>query len=964
MTAASASPSRYLVGIDLGTSNCALAFADTEAALRVEDFPIPQLRALGEMGNSPTLPSCLYLPAVGEFPEGTLALPWNTAAADITGWFARHHGARVNGRLVASAKSWLCHPGVDRTSAILPWGAPRDVAKVSPVEASARFLEHLAKAWDTARPEAPLGKQEVVLTVPASFDAVARALTAEAAQRAGLGGCTLVEEPQAAFQAFISEASQRGQLDAVLEGVCLVLVIDIGGGTTDFTLIRVTHSDHGPSFRRVAVGDHLMLGGDNMDAALAHFAEEQMKSGGRRLAASQWAQLVQACREAKEKLLDPNGPAEIRLALASQGSALLGGTLAATIQRSDLVRLLKDGFFPDCGLGELAARSTRTALQELGLPYAQDPAIPRQLASFLNAHRAAGHQAVSGEATSSSTEPGTPGSLPRPDAVLFNGGVFRSAALAERLLDIISAWWPGQPRIPVLPHDSLDLAVARGAAYHALARRGLTRRITGGSSHAIYVALQDSSAKPGPETNPEAARRPTALCVIPRGFEEGGTVDLSAREFRLTLGRPVQFPLFTSTADRSEAAGDLVTVEDELTPLPPLHALLQGRSQARGIVPVHLRATLTEIGTLELWCVANDSDERWRLEFELRGHGGNPTNSTLAVESMPARFDEARQAIARVFVARPKAGKPRNPAEESPAAAVRLAKQLTSDLERHLGPRDGWRLPALREMWGSLWAGAARRRRSADHERSFFQLAGFTLRPGFGYPLDDWRCEQAAAVFTEGIQFVQEPQVWNAWWVHWRRLAPGLSPDRHREMWSHLRPHLAYRIDPHHPRHAGRPKGAQPEGLPEMVRFAASLDHLHAQDKAELGGWITAQLCLPAGINGPWTWALGRLGARLPPSRSQHHAVPPEVATQWLDTLAEAHARGADGALFAITQVARKTGDRVLDLDETAALRALDCLRRANAPDTWQRLVTEVTSLDLADEARALGDTLPVGLSL
>lgn len=949
---------RFLVGIDLGTSNCALSFADLSAGAdaRVEDFPIPQLRALGEIAALPTLPSCLYLPAPGEFPAGALSLPWDGSAAHAIGTFARNHGARVHGRLVASAKSWLCHPGVDRSSPILPWGAPKEVARISPVEASTQYLAHLARAWDAAHPDHLLATQEIVLTVPASFDAVARSLTAEAARRAGLGECTLVEEPQAAFQSFISEASRRGQLDDALRGVRLVLVIDVGGGTTDFTLIRVDRVDDGPAFRRIAVGEHLMLGGDNMDGALARFAEEQMKAGGRRLAGSQWAQLLQACREAKEQLLTDPGPEEIRIAIASQGSALLGGTLTSRLTRTDAARILIDGFIPDCAPGESASRSSRTALQELGLPYAQDPAIPRQLVSFLRAHRAAGWDALGIQTPAH--EPGIAGEpLPRPDAVLFNGGVFKSARLAERLLSILSSWWPDQPPVPALPHDSLDLAVARGAASHALARHGLTRRITGGSSHALYVGLE---SKAGSDSS--AQNRQTALCLIPRGFEEGATVDLSAREFRLALGRPVQFPLFTSTADRFESAGEIVSVSDDLQPLPPLHALLQDRNHSTGLVPVHLRATLTGIGTLELWCVANESGERWRLEFELRGHAAG--SSIPPVESMPARFGDARSAINEAFAARPKPGKSRNAAEDAPATTARGAKQLVAELEKCLGPREAWRLPVLRELWGSLWAGAARRRRSADHERAFFQLAGFALRPGFGYPLDEWRCEQAASIFAEGVQFVQEPQIWNAYWVHWRRLAPGLTADRHREIWTHLRPHLAYRIDPDHPRHAGRPKGVQPEGLHEMVRLAASLDHLCAEDKGQLGAWIGAQLRLPTGINGPWTWALGRLGARLPPARSQHQAVAPEVAESWLEWIGDAHARGADGALFAITQVARKTGDRSRDLDDAPRSRALEILKHANAPEPWLRLVTEVTHLNLADEARALGDTLPVGLVL
>lgn len=972
---------RFLVGIDLGTSNCALAFVDTEAGpgAPVTDFPVPQLQALGEISPRSTLPSALYLPHPDEFPAETLRLPWDTTPdmSQVIGHFARSHGARVPGRLVTSAKSWLCHPGVDRSAPILPWGAAPDVPRVSPVDASARYLLHLARAWDQAHPGHPLAEQDLVLTVPASFDVVARNLTVEAAHRAGLRRCTLVEEPQAAFEDFVHTATRNGSLEAALAGIRLVLVVDVGGGTTDFTLVQV----EGPVLRRIAVGEHLMLGGDNMDAALARCAEERMSAGGRRLGASSWTQLLQASRDAKERLLGEDAPAEVRLSIAGQGSALMGGTLKATLTRADVERLVLEGFFPACGPEPALVRAPRTALQELGLPYAKDPAIPRQLAAFLHAHRGAGHLALAALAALDPTPssnavhpPPVPGSLPRPDAVLLNGGVFKADPLARRLLGILSSWWPDQPPIPTLPHGSLDLAVARGAACHGLARRGLARRIAGGSSHAIYVGLGSDSAGPG-----------SALCVIPRGWEEGRTAELNQRVFRLTLGRPVQFPLFTSTSDRVESPGDLVAVDEELTPLPPLHALLRSEKQAdpsarESEIPVHLRATLTEIGTLELACVAQDSAGHWRLEFELRGSGSGsgsasglnavPGNNAPVVEAMPRRFDDARQAVEHVFTPRSKSARstpgsgPTPPAQASLDALAKAARQLPSQLETHLGPRDEWRLPVLRELWGALHAGAARRRRSPDHERAYFQLAGFSLRPGFGYPLDAWRCEQIAPLFAEGVQSVKDATVWDAFWVHWRRIAGGLEPARHREIWEHLRPHLAFRIDPGHPKHSGKPKGTQPEGLHEMVRLAASLEHLAPADKAVLGGWVLAQLELPTGLSGPWAWALGRLGARVPLAGNQHQTLDPEIATRWLERLRHAHARGADGALFALVQIARLTGDRSRDLDDDARTLTLATLEAGRAPASWIRLVREVADLERADEARVLGDSLPVGLKL
>lgn len=938
------SDARFLVGIDLGTANCAVASVDLARSGEpvVEDCRIPQLVRLGETDARLTLPSCLYLPDAQEFPPGALALPWDPAPSEVVGEWARWHGARVPGRLVVSAKSWLCHSAVDRGGRILPWGAGAGVLRVSPVEASSRFLKHLARAWDTAHPDAPLASQELVITVPASFDAVARALTVEAARSAGLTGFTLVEEPQAAFEAFVW--SHRDQVGRLLEGVRLILVVDVGGGTTDFTLVEVGSSETGPTFRRIAVGDHLMLGGDNMDMALARHAEEQVVSSGRRLNAGQWSQWVQACREAKETLLGERAPEECRVAVAGSGSALMGASLSARLTREEVVKTVLDGFLAPCGTDEKPRRTARLALQEVGLPYAQDPSIPRHLAGFLAAHRAAGWAALTGSLEGSD---GGGSGMPRPDAILLNGGVFRSARLAGRLLEVVSGWWPEAPPIRNLASDSVDLAVARGAACHGLARRGLARRVTGGASHAVYVGLDAGGG---------GAR--SALSVIPRGMEEGTTTELGGRTFRLMLGRPVQFPLFTSTSDRIEAAGAVVAVDEDWTPLSPLHAVLRSAGGKAGTATVHLRATLTEIGTLELWCVSNDSDERWRLEFELRGQTSTAAEAPGEVEAMPARWGDARQAVEGVF---PPRG--RTPGGDG-ATASKAAKQLLVGLERPLGPRSEWRLPVLRELWGMAWAGATRRRRSAEHERVFFQLCGYALRPGFGYPVDDWRCEQMAGLFSEAVHFGKERPVWTEFWVAWRRIAGGLSAERQGEIWGFLRPHLAWALTPNYPKHLGRPKGVQPEGLHEMVRLGASLEHVEPAVKGELGNWIGAQLNDPAGGGGPWAWALGRMGARVPLYGSPHQALPAAAAETWLAWLSQAQVRGVDGAAFAMAQIARRTGDRALDVSDAGREQVLEVLQTAGGPASWAKMVREVTVLERSDEARALGDTLPVGLAL
>ena len=925
----------YIVGIDLGTTNCAVAFANPGqgADAPLVDFAVPQLRRAGEVTALPLLPSCLYVAGDHELPAGSMRLPWGESPRLIVGAFARWQGARVPGRLVASAKSWLSHAGVDRSAAILPWGARAEVEKISPVEASARLLAHMAAAWNHAHPETPLAKQEVVITVPASFDEVARGLTVNAARQAGLEKFTLVEEPQAAFYDFT--ARHRHDLGAALRDVRLVLVVDVGGGTTDFTLIQTGAASDGPVLRRIAVGEHLMLGGDNMDAALARHAEERILAGGRKFSATQWTQLLQTCRDAKESLLGENAPEQHGIAVAAEGSRLLAGTLSTTLLRGEVEQWLINGFFPACTPEETPRRAARTALQELGLPYVQDPAITRHLAAFLRQHALAGWAAL-GESASENRS----SLLPRPDAILLNGGVFNSPKIASRLLEVVSSWWPESPRLQVLQHDSLDVAVARGAVRHGMVRRGLGRRIGGGSAHAFYVGL---AAEKGSATN-------RAVCLVPRGHEEGQPVELTNLAFELTLGRPVQFPLFSTTLDRIDRPGEVVEVAEEFRALPPIHTLLKSADARPVVVPIHLRAVLTELGTLELWCVSKAGNERWRLEFELRGT--TASTETTVTEAMPARFAEAREAVERVFGHKPL------------AIEAKEAKQLRRTLEKILGPREEWRLPLLRELWSALYAGARNRRRSADHERIFFQLAGYCLRPGFGYPLDEWRCEQTFRLFGEGVTFHDEPQVWSEFWIQWRRIAGGLSEARQKELWNYLKPYLARRVPPTPPKGAVKTKGVQPEGLDEMVRTAASLEHLEPLEKIELGNWITERVKHSAASAGPWTWALGRLGGRVPAYGSGHKTVPVDQAAAWMSSLLGAGLDRLDGSVFAVVQLCRLTGDRSRDLDDDTRAQAVAALKTAGTPDEWLRTVTEVVQLAASDEARVLGDTLPVGLRL
>ncbi len=599
--------SRRVVGIDLGTTNSAIAsaLADRERP-PIEVHGVSQLVELGEAADRPLLPSFLYVAGDGEFPAGSLDLPWAKGCPDAVGHLARSLGEKVPRRLVASAKSWLCHPRVDRTSPILPWGAEGDVRKVSPLAASTRYLRHLRDAWNhsVAGPakEDRLEHQEVYLTVPASFDAVARNLTARAAEEAGLGQVTLLEEPQAAFYAWLDRMGDAWRKRVKVGDV--VLVVDIGGGTTDFTLIAVTEEKGALVLDRIAVGEHILLGGDNMDLALAHHAAAKLREKGHRLDTKQTASLWHACRVAKETLLSAGAPPEVPIALVGSGSRLIGGTIQTTLSTKEVSKILLEGFFAPARVDERPETQRRTGLQEIGLEYAADALVARHLAGFLADHV----DALGGRAA---------GKFLHPTAVLFNGGVTKAAGVQERLIEILDGWLAGDgaPPVRVLEGSDPDLAVARGAAYYGLVRRGRGVRIRGGLARTYYVGIETAMpAVPG--------RKPPikALCVAPFGMEEGTDAELGAREFGLVVGEPVEFRFLSSTTRRHDAVGTIVEDWDleGIEELAPLEHEVEAAGREGQRIPVRLRSRVTEVGTLEVWCVATEGDGEWKLEFNVR----------------------------------------------------------------------------------------------------------------------------------------------------------------------------------------------------------------------------------------------------------------------------------------------------------------------------------------------------------
>ncbi len=592
---------RYIVGIDLGTTNCALSYVDLEADEgQIHTLAIPQVVGAGEVEEKPGLPSFTLMPSEHELSRDAIALPWDGSPDAVVGALARERGSDLPHRLVSSAKSWLCYSGVDRKASILPWRGPQDTdvgedaGRISPVEASARYLRHLKQAWRHQMGEDhPLEDQDVFLTVPASFDAVARELTSEAAKQAGLGHATLLEEPQAAFYSWLANLAD-GWRDK-LEIGDVVLVCDIGGGTTDFSLIEATDDGEGNLvLERIAVGDHILLGGDNMDLALAHRVGQRLEGEGKKLKPMQHRALVHACRRGKEDLLTEGGPDSVPISILGAGSKLIGGTIRTELSRDDVETVLMDGFFPDVGADASPQKRRAVGLRELGLPYASDPAITRHLAGFLSKHGRS------------------------PTAILWNGGVMKGDALRQRVARVLAAWHGGKP-LRSLDATDLDLAVAHGAAYYGLVRRGRGIRIRGGTARAYYIGVE-SAAPAIPGFEPPLV----GICVAPFGMEEGSSAELPDEELGLVIGETAVFRFFASSTRQSDAAGQVVELsgetEDDLVEIDPVETELEpvAAHGSGDLVPVSLSSNVTEVGTLELWCHARDGSGRWKLEYSVR----------------------------------------------------------------------------------------------------------------------------------------------------------------------------------------------------------------------------------------------------------------------------------------------------------------------------------------------------------
>ncbi|MGR8929206.1 MAG: Hsp70 family protein [Gammaproteobacteria bacterium] len=918
---------QFLVGIDLGTTHTVVAYSgvnDPEKCIHL--FEMRQLVALGEVSERPLLPSVRYHPAQGEL--GTELGFLTPEDGAVLGEAARVLGAKSQGRLVTSAKSWLSHTSVDHAAPILPWGSDDSVFKVSPLEASASYLRHVRTVWEQRFPKAPLPQQDLVITVPASFDESARSLTLEAAKMAGLNDVRLLEEPQAVCYDWLRR--HAGSIKESLAGSRLLLVCDVGGGTTDLTLIKIEYGDGEPKLTRIGVGDHLMLGGDNIDLALAHLAESRLRVGEKKLSTADLSQLLEQCRIAKECLLADDAPEQVNVTILGGGSKLIGGTRSTSLRRDEVVEIALDGFLPLSVLTDLPDKK-RSGVVEFGLPYAAEPAISKHIAAFLRLHAQAAKSALGGGET-----PTVDSESVVPDALLLNGGVFRSKTMVQRVTSLLAHWRGGANPL-VLDNQHPELAVAYGAVSYALARKDKKLKIGGGAARSYFLLLDTQKST---SSGKEAVN--SGVCILPKGSEEGHEVWLNDRQFALRVGQPVRFHLLSNSGDSEYQAGDIVELDEErFHSLPPLAVALEGQQKAE--VTVQLIATHTEVGTLRLQCVAvDDASRRWDVEFQIRKKPSAIVNADL-----PSQLPQAIDKIQAVFGPKSKQIDPK------------AVKALRTDLEKVLGARSDWETPELRELFGALLEGGKYRRRSEQHERLWLSLSGFCLRPGFGYPLDDWRVEQLWKLYPEGLQFVNEKQNWAEWWTLWRRVAGGLSVEAQQRIFDDI----AKFINPAAARQAGVAKQLAMRGYEDMVRLAAALERLPAAEKIQLGEWLLKRLQKAGEPEQSW-WALGRIGARIPFHGNQHDVIPTAIATDWLQQLLSVDWKKQAQAGFAATLLARRCDDRARDVDDALRDQVLDKLKQAKAPTIWQEMVAEFKQLDENQEKQIFGESLPPGLRL
>ncbi|MBU2318452.1 MAG: hsp70 family protein [Gammaproteobacteria bacterium] len=899
--------SAYRVGIDLGTTNCVVSYipisehstSNTPALL-----PIPQVMADGSVQEFTYLPSAIYVLASDEIGKINPVLPWRHHDKErIVGVGALALGQRRAGQLIQSAKSWLSHRQVDRRSAILPW-ASEFPKKLSPLEASKILLLHIKQSWNHRFADALLESQTIALTLPASFDEEARALTLEAAKQAGLNDLYLLEEPQAACYHYISDDEKL----AALADKKMLLVVDIGGGTSDFSLVAIQPTSakaKSVSLKRIAVGEHLLLGGDNLDQALAFQLDPKQISA---LSATRLAALVQQTRQAKETLLGKDAPESLSITVLGGGSRLIGGSQKFDVSRETLLEQIRSGFFPLVNQDEKVQKSDY-AMHTLGLPYESDPAFTRHLAAFLQQHKAVI------EAATGST---------MPDAVLFNGGLFNSPVLKARLLEQLNTW--SSKPILACSADEPNDAVAKGAAMYLNALAGESTRIESGVAHSLYLKVGEDQF----------------VGILPKGTLKGETIRLE-QEFFVTLGQQVQFPLYRSD-DHIDCGVGKVRDQEGLHYISTLMTELDGSIDSQETA-VTLSVQMTEVGVLQVVLNANNQKDQWRLDFSTQVSSSQESEQSDDSGLLHANMGQAEEHLAKCFSS---AGQKQNPD---------LVKSLKQDLDQLLGNRDDWNLTTSRRLVDKLLSLKSGRTKSAQHERQWLQLMGYCLRPGFGAADDLARVQQVVNATKAGAQFDTAP-VWGQYWTLYRRIAGGLSTEQQ----THLFKQFSQYYSPTGQRSRDKMKALTTKSSDDLIRLVGALEGLSNEDKVTTIDWLLKRLQKTSEPDTAW-WTIGRIASRHLLSSKQEQRIAEEKLFPILEvTLKEDWKKRKQAGLAAVLMSQVSVGES----DKLSALRkkVANKLNKDKCPAQWLERLESQIEIN-SDELNALvGESLPIGLRL
>jgi molecular chaperone DnaK (HSP70) len=921
--------SRYIIGIDLGTTNSCVAYVDTQNSREnILPFKIPQISAPYSVEAFSTLPSSCYLSTKQEWVKESVTLPWQKESDYLIGTFAQKQGEKIPTRLVQSAKSWLCHSAANRREKILPVEAAEESMRISPLEASARYLRHIREAWDAGMAkgdsEAEFDSQEIILTVPASFDEIARCLTIEAARVAGYMQVTLLEEPQAAFYSWISLHEQKWE--HILPPGSLLLVCDVGGGTTDFSLIEVVSVNGKSAFRRIAVGEHLLLGGDNMDAAVVHLIESKLSKETPELTLLQRLQLRHQARHAKEFLLnDQNANKEYRVVLQGVGSHVVSGNITVLLQKEELLKLLIQGFFSNCTLDEGVIKSA--GMRTMGLPYESEPSIIKHLAHFLNR---------SGKISEKPQQP---------DWILFNGGTMKPQPFQQAIVDALHQWFPSK-NVQILPSANLDLAVARGAGYYGKVRRGLGVKIGGGLSCGYYLIIESK--------NSEGKIEQKALNLLPKGCEEG-TVFKSSNIFQLSANSAVSFQLCASNTRLHDQSGDLISINpEEMRFLPPIRTILRyGKDTLmHEKIPVQLQMSLTSIGALEMALIASKTEHRWLLEFQIRSASGHENSSYNYKETEKSDqtfqigyVDSAREAIKQIF---------------EPHKEGTTQKKVMEILEDILTlPRKEWPPSIMRSLADVVIKEAARRKLSPTINERWWNLTGFLLRPGFGYPLDDFRLKELWKIILNDYKSPSSIEVQIQTWICYRRIAGGLNKGQQMQIANDLMNLLLNK------KTAKIEINSRTELYPysEKLRAFASMELIQLDLKTKVGNALIERLTANNGIDAEY-WALGRIAARHLLYGSLANVLNVDLCKTWTERVLESIKEVDERSAFLMGQMARKTEHREINLPSSLIDKILEKFAGSPFEARLLKLLLEETHLTVTEQEKVFGDCLPPGLLL